>query len=165
MFLLNKCVSTTWTLINTTVQNSEVSLNLLVWKIGEIAVLHAVYYIWLSMTEKVLFAVFPQRKLKTFWILSTAISLKMELFYRFTKNSEVYVEPFQNSMMEFSCENNYQNSKYMIRILNIFRMLIIFMISCKFSPQTHSSPMHPVSAPCEHPKTKVFWCFQGKGKG
>ena len=113
MFLLNKCISTTWTLINTTVQNPEISLNLQVWKMVEIAVLYAVYYIWLSMTEKVLFAVFPQRELKTFRILSTVISLKMELFYRFMRNSEVYIE---------------------IRILDIFHTLIIFMISCKFSP-------------------------------
>ena len=147
MFLLNKCISTTWTLINTTVQNSEISLNLQVWKIGEIAVLYAVYYIWLSMTEKVLFAVFPQRKLKTFWILSIVISLKMELFYRFMRNSEVYIEPFQTSMMEFSCENNYQNSKYMIRILDIFHTLIVFMISCKFSPLNPFVPNAPFLYP------------------
>ena len=147
VFLLNKCISTTWTLINTTVQNSEMSLNLQVWKIGEIAVLYAVYYIWLSMTEKVLFAVFPQRKLKTFWILSTVISLKMELFYRFMRNSEVYVEPFQTSMMEFSCENNYQNSKYIIRILDVFHTLIIYMISCKFSPHNPFVPNAPFLYP------------------
>ena len=122
MFLLNKCISTTWTLINTTVQNPEISLNLQVWKMVEIAVLYAVYYIWLSMTEKVLFAVFPQRELKTFRILSTVISLKMELFYRFMRNSEVYIE---------------------IRILDIFHTLIIFMISCKFSPLNPFVPDAP----------------------
>ena len=88
----------------------------------EIAVLYAVYYIWLSMTEKVLFAVFPQRELKTFRILSTVISLKMELFYRFMRNSEVYIE---------------------IRILDIFHTLIIFMISCKFSPLNPFVPDAP----------------------
>ena len=122
MYLLNKCISTTWTLINTTAQNSEISPNLQEWKIGEIAVLYAVYYIWLSMTEKVLFAVFPQRELKTFRILSTVISLKMELFYRFMRNSEVYIE---------------------IRILDIFHTLIIFMISCKFSPLNPFVPDAP----------------------
>ena len=101
----------------------------------------------MNMTEKVLFAVFPQRKLKTFWILSTVISLKMELFYRFMRNSEVYTEPFQTSMMEFSCENNYQNSKYMIRILDIFHTLIVFMISCKFSPLNPFVPNAPFLYP------------------
>ena len=76
----------------------------------------------MNMTEKVLFAVFPQRKLKTFWILSTVISLKMELFYRFMMNSEVYTE---------------------IRILDIFHTLIIFMISCKFSPLNPFVPDAP----------------------